>query len=166
MDFPTRQDRRPGSDLGRLDDRTGAAAPRLRGKARVALLALAGGLIVVLATAGRLTPDPRGYGTHEQLGRPPCAILKLTGRPCPTCGMTTSFAWFVRGDLARSWRANPAGLFAAIVCVPLIPWLLTSASVGRPLVVRSSGEALMALVVVAAAVTVLTWVVRRSMSLI
>jgi hypothetical protein len=80
--------------------------------------------------------------------------------------MTTSFAWFVRGDLARSWRANPAGLFAAIVCVPLIPWLLASASVGRPLVVRSSGEALMALVVVAAAVTVLTWLVRRSMSLI
>jgi len=167
MDRPIGQDRGPGPSPGsRIDRRTGAVAPRLSGPARVGLVALAAALTATLAVAGRLTPDPRGFGTHEQLGRPPCAILILTGRPCPTCGMTTAFAWFARREPARSWGANPTGLLLATATVPMIPWLLASAAAGRPRVVRSAGDFLMALVVVAAAVTVLTWVVRRSLSLI
>jgi hypothetical protein len=167
MDPPQNQDRAEGpTPGGRYDRHTGTLSLRLRLVSRVGLLTLALGLTVVLATAGHLQPDPRGYGTHEQLGRPPCAILSLTGRPCPACGLTTSFAWFVRGELARSWRANPAGPFVASACVCLIPWLVASASRGRPLGVRSAGETLMAVVVVAAVLIVLTWLVRRSLSLI
>jgi hypothetical protein len=167
MDPPQNQDRAEGPTPGGRNDRqTGTLSPRLRLASRVGLLTLALGLTVVLATAGHLQPDPRGYGTHEQLGRPPCAILRLTGRPCPACGLTTSFAWFVRGELARSWRANPAGPFVASACVCLIPWLVASATCGRPLGVRSAGETLMAVVVVAAVLIVLTWLVRRSLSLI
>ena len=160
MSLPTRQDRRPNNR------EAGAEAPRLGLRTRAALIVLALGLTVVFAIAAGLRPDPRGYGTHEQLGRPPCAILKLTGRPCPTCGMTTAFAWFVRGRPARSWRANPAGLLMALVCVPMIPWLVGSAAVGRPLGARSIGDTLMALVVVATALTALTWFVRRLLSLL
>jgi hypothetical protein len=167
MDSPQSQDRALGpAPEGRIDRRGGISSPGLNTAARVGLLTLAIGLTVVLATAGRLQPDPRGYGTHEQLGRPPCAILKLTGKPCPSCGLTTSFAWFVRGDLARSWRANPAGPFAAAVCLCLIPWLSASAARGRPLGVRSAGETLTVVAVVAAVLTVLMWLVRRSLSLI
>ena len=166
MDLPQSQDRSPGITAGGgIDRRVGEDPPRLGAIARVGLIALMVVPIGQIATAGRLAPDPRGFGTHEQLGLSPCAILRLTGRPCPTCGMTTSFAWFVRGQLARSWRASPAGLIVAAASAALIPWLLAAAAglrAGR----RPVGSTLMALAVVAAAVTVLTWLVRRSLSLI
>ncbi|BBO22910.1 MAG: DUF2752 domain-containing protein [Armatimonadetes bacterium] len=57
-----------------------------------------------------LSPDPRGHGTHTQLGLPPCATAAVTGRPCPGCGLTTSFASTVRGNLAGAWRSNPFGV--------------------------------------------------------
>lgn len=167
MDLPQSQDRSPGLTAGGgIGRRAGESSPRLGAIARVGLSALAALLIGLVATAGRLTPDPRGYGTHEQLGLPPCAILRLTGRPCPTCGMTTSFAWFVRGELARSWRANPAGPAAAAACLALVPWLLAVAARGRPTGHRPVGATLMAAAVVAAAATVLVWVVRRFLAVI
>ncbi len=45
----------------------------------------------VLATAMWLTPSEQGFGTHMQLGLGGCAMLTLTGWPCPMCGMTTTF---------------------------------------------------------------------------
>ena len=30
---------------------------------------------------------------------PPCNFVLMTGKPCPSCGMTTSFALLVRGDI-------------------------------------------------------------------
>ena len=47
--------------------------------------------------------------THTQLGMPPCNFVVMTGKPCPACGMTTSFALLVRGDVGASLRANWAG---------------------------------------------------------
>ena len=86
---------------------------------RCSLLVAAAGLAGLLVLARKLEPDPRGFGTHTQLGLRPCAFLTVTGRLCPTCGMTTSFAWFVRGRIDRSWQANPAGCLYALLTVPL-----------------------------------------------
>ena len=36
-------------------------------------------------------------------------FFQVTGYRCPSCGMTTAFAWFVRGQFDRSWQANPVG---------------------------------------------------------
>jgi hypothetical protein len=80
--------------------------------------------------------------------------------------MTTAFAWFVRGNLVRSWTANPAGLLLAMACMPLIPWLVACAIKGRPIGVRSLEQTLMVVVVVATALAVLTWMVRRSISML
>jgi hypothetical protein len=166
MDLLQSQDRSPGTTAGGgVGRRAGEASPRLGAIARVGLIALAAILIGLIATAGRLSPDPRGFGTHEQLGLSPCAILRLTGRPCPTCGMTTSFAWLVRGESARAWRANPAGLLAAVVCVGLVPWLLLVASTGRTPGRRRVGATLMGLAVLVAALAVVAWVIRRVLSL-
>lgn len=75
-----------------------------------------GGLAVVL-TAFLLTPDPRGWGTHEHLHLPPCFFLWLTHRPCPTCGLTTSFAYLAKGDIINGARIHPMGppLFMALL---------------------------------------------------
>lgn len=74
------------------------------------------GIFVVVA-AIYLSPDRRGFGTHEQLGLAPCAYLARTGKPCLTCGMTTSFALSARGRLPSAYASNALGppLFAVFV---------------------------------------------------
>jgi hypothetical protein len=71
------------------------------------------GCAAVLGIAVRLDPSPDGFGTHQQLGMPQCGFLARTGYPCPTCGVTTSVAWAVRGRLLAGWRAQPFGVLLA-----------------------------------------------------
>jgi hypothetical protein len=124
------------------------------------MLLLALGLAVVFGVARWLEPSPKGFGTHTQLGLPPCHFLWVTGRPCPTCGMTTAFAWFVRGRLDRSWQANPVGVLLAASCLALIPWLLAGAVRGKPLGTRSLEPPLIGLVVGTVALSLLSWTIR------
>jgi len=39
-----------------------------------------------------------------------CGLKKLTGAPCPGCGMTRAGANMVRGDLLRSFQFHPFGI--------------------------------------------------------
>jgi hypothetical protein len=133
---------------------------RLGRPTRFALVVSALGLAGVLGVACLLEPDPRGYGTHTQLGLPPCAFSVLTGNRCPACGMTTSFAWFVRGRFDRSWRANPVGSLLAPTCAVMIPWLLAGAAWGRPIGFRSLEQPLIGLVVATVALSLLSWTIR------
>jgi len=87
---------------------------------RLIALGISLGCLAVLITAARLTPSPTGMETHLSLGLQRCAFHDRTGLPCPSCGMTTSFAWFVRGNLAASLYVQPMGTllaFAAAVTV-------------------------------------------------
>jgi hypothetical protein len=135
------------------------------GKATRALLAaFALALASMLVVARGLEPDPRGFGTHTQLGLWPCAFRATTGRPCPTCGMTTSFAWFVRGDLARAWGANPAGsVLASTSLVLLIPWLLLVSARARSWPFRTLELPLVGLAVAVVALTLISWTVRMTL---
>jgi hypothetical protein len=65
-----------------------------------------------LALARWLSPDPAGFGTHEQLGLAPCTFFWLTTIPCPMCGATT--AWALMADLRvlDALRTQP---FAALL---------------------------------------------------
>lgn len=67
------------------------------------------GWLLVSLTAFLLRPSVHGHGTHQQLGLPPCGSVLIFGRPCPGCGLTTSFAASVKGDLLTAWNANPFG---------------------------------------------------------
>src|SRR4051794_36631374 len=133
---------------------------RLGRPTRIALVVSALGLAAVLGVARWLEPDPRGFGTHTQLGLAPCAFALVTGHRCPTCGMTTSFAWFARGRFDRAWRANPAGSVLAPTCVALVPWLLAGAARGRPMGFRSLDRPLTGLVVVTVALCLVSWTIR------
>ncbi len=68
----------------------------------------------VLAISVWLKPSVNGYGTHRQLSATPCGVLVRTGLPCPTCGMTTSFALAVRGRWIRAFVVQPAGFVLAL----------------------------------------------------
>src|SRR5262249_44252401 len=99
---------------------------RLRLYVRGCLIAIALGLALVFGIAAFLDPyrDGRVWTdeTHTQLGLPPCTFKVVTGVPCPSCGMTTSFALLVRGDIYNSLRANFAGTALAVMCLLYIPW--------------------------------------------
>ncbi len=45
-----------------------------------------------------------------------CTFRRLTGHPCPGCGLTRSFISMGHGQLGAAWQYNPAGwLFFAVV---------------------------------------------------
>ena len=82
---------------------------------RVAQALWALGWLGVVAVGLWLHPEAQGHGTHEQLGLPPCPSVLLFNRPCPACGLTTSWTALMHGDLSASLAAHPLGplLFAS-----------------------------------------------------
>jgi len=63
-----------------------------------------------------LIPKSGGVGTHEELGLPPCGFYLMFHKPCPSCGMTTSFALLMHGKIIQAIKAQPAGVFS--FCLP------------------------------------------------
>jgi hypothetical protein len=49
-----------------------------------------------------------------------CPLRRLTGVPCPLCGMTTSVEATVRLHLGRALEANPAGVMAVVLALLLL----------------------------------------------
>lgn len=129
---------------------------------RAVLVLMAAGLVGVFVVAAWIRPydadgQPRAMGTHMQLGLPPCSMVALMGRPCPSCGMTTAFALLVRGDVANSLRANWAGTLIAIFWAALIPWAAASAIRARYLGIRSGELALTACVGILLTLMLVRW---------
>lgn len=88
------------------------------------------GWVAVFVVAVALDPYQGGSvwreGTHQQLGLPPCTFKVLTDLPCPSCGMSTSFALFVRGDVWNALQANAVGAGLAALGIVFVPWSLIS----------------------------------------
>ena len=64
-------------------------------------------------------------------------MVTWTGKPCPSCGMTTSFSLLVHGDIGNSLKANWVGTLLAVFWMSLIPWGIASAIRGRLVKVRN-----------------------------
>lgn len=56
-----------------------------------------------------LHADPNGHGTHQQLGLMPCFSALIFDRPCPGCGLTTSWVALLHGDLNAAFHAHALG---------------------------------------------------------
>jgi Protein of unknown function (DUF2752) len=141
-----------------------SARRRLGWRTRVLLLIVAAGLAGLLGLARTLVPDPRGFGTHLQLGLQPCTFVTMTGRLCPTCGMTTAFAWVTRGRVDRSWGANPAGCIFALLSIPLMAWFVVSAVRDEPVGFRSVSGPMMGLLTAGVVFCLASWLVRLIVS--
>ena len=133
---------------------TGAPIGRI---SRVLLVTWAMLLMGGFVVARSLEPDSRGFGTHQQLGLPECSVRQMFSRPCPGCGMTTSFSHFIRGEIYSATRANPAGVLLAMVCLLMIPWSLLSAAHGNLWLVDEPLMFLAAVVVAIGAVASIAW---------
>src|SRR5712664_2375955 len=144
--------------------------PGFNGWVRGTLVGIAAGLVLLFAIAAWLKPyapdgRPLRMATHRQIGLtagfglPPCTFYSLTRLPCPSCGMTTSFALLMHGDVGDSLRANAVGTLLAGFCLLLIPWCLASAYWRRPFFIRSMEKALTWTAVVFLGLMLLRWII-------
>jgi hypothetical protein len=83
--------------------------PGLQGSSRLWQAVWALVFFALFAISLWLKPDPAGHGTHMQLGLPPCPSVLLFNRPCPGCGMTTSFAYCARLDFIDGFKVHAFG---------------------------------------------------------
>lgn len=84
----------------------GPVSPWVDRTAAVVVLAVAATVTTLLL---RVDPDPRGFGTHEQLGMSKCSFPIHYGFPCPTCGCTTAACLLVHGRPIAALIAQPFG---------------------------------------------------------
>ena len=111
--------------------RTTAAQLPIAG--RLVALAAALASLTVLLVAAYVKPNPAGVGTHaSSLHMQPCQFLQTTHLPCPGCGMTTSFAWFARGNVVASLYVQPMGTALATISAATVWAGLYVAITGRP----------------------------------
>ncbi len=82
---------------------------------RVAGLVIALGAFGLLLVAAGLRPSEDGHGTHTQMGLAPCPWVVRWDFPCPSCGMTTAFAYAANGDLVTAGATQPFGTLLALI---------------------------------------------------
>ena len=115
--------------------------------------------IVLLGITTQLSPSSEGLGTHQQLGLPPCSARVIFGMRCPACGMTTSWAHFVRGQWIASPRVNLGGFLLAFYALAFAAASLWSAKHGRIPGVRVQQWYTVVLMAIAG-ITLVDWGVR------
>lgn len=122
-------------------------------------------LVTLLILAASLSPNPKGMGTHRQLGLPPCSLVVLAGVRCPSCGMTTSWAHLMRGNLVSSVQANSGGTLFALAALASGPWLLFSGLSGRWRMWCPNERVLLILGLSMIAVTLIDWCLRLKLGM-
>jgi hypothetical protein len=138
----------------------GSDSAELSRRSRFLAAIVGAGLLAVLLLASQLRPDPRGWGTHEQLGLPPCTFLTVVGKRCPACGMTTAWANATHGRLADALRANASGTLLAGVALVVAAWALIVAVRGKTLAWHPGETAIAGLAVSLTGLVLCEWAVR------
>ncbi len=148
----------------RVTSVTGSKSAELSRRSRFFAAIVGVGLLAALLLASQLRPDPRGWGTHEQLGLPPCSFLAVFGKRCPACGMTTSWAHLTQGRLSDALRANAAGTLLAVLSLVVAPGALIVAARGRQLAWRPGETTIAGLAMVLTGLVLFEWMIRLWMS--
>lgn len=147
------------------DSRPAPVGCRVSMGGRLALVGLAMLLGAGFLLARAVEPDDRGYGTHERFGLPPCSFQVAFGIPCPSCGSTTSFAYFVRGAWGAALRSNLSAFGLAVTSLVVIPWSLWSAACGRTWRVESPEWLALGVIAVLCAAAIVDWIQKMATQL-
>ncbi|HEX6881758.1 MAG TPA: DUF2752 domain-containing protein [Planctomycetota bacterium] len=114
-------------------------SPRRSREHALVLVALLAAPLVLLGLGRALEPDPRGWGTHEQLGFRPCTPMTRWNVPCPGCGVTTALALSARGAVPAAFRTQPLGPLLVLASLAAAGWALAGHRRGRDLADELAG---------------------------
>ncbi len=117
-------------------------------------------LMTLLIVASFLEPNPAGLGTHTQLGLPGCTMYTLFGIRCPGCGMTTSWAYALKGDFTNAIQANVGGVLLCFLAAATCPFLMWIGIRGRPLETRWFTQVAMVVLLIAIVISIIEWLIR------
>ena len=138
----------------------GFKSAELSRRSRFFAAVVGAGLLAALLLASLLRPDPRGRGTHEQLGLPPCTLATLVGLRCPACGMTTSWALATHGRLADAVRTHATGTLLAFAALVVGLASTVVAARGRRLAWQGDDTIAAVLAVALVGLVLCEWIVR------
>ena len=51
-----------------------------------------------------------------------CLMRRLTGIPCPGCGLSRAFCAISHGELGAAWTFNPFGFVFYVLALALVAW--------------------------------------------
>ena len=131
---------------------------------RTAFASVACILLVLLGIASWMTPNPTGVGTHQQLGLPGCTMLTIVGMRCPACGMTTSWAHTLDGNLVSGIGASLSGVLMCLTSLVLVPAFFWFAVTGKSWIGFPFGLILASLLVSIASISAAEWLIRLAVS--
>ena len=117
-------------------------------------------LLILLVVASLLKPNAAGLGTHTQLGLPGCTMVTLLGIRCPGCGMTTSWAYAMKGDLESAIHANIGGVLLCFLAAATFPILLLLGIRGRPFATRWFTHVAISVLLIAIFISIIEWLIR------
>jgi len=117
-------------------------------------------ILAAVALSLWLRPDDRLYGTHEQLGFPPCSSRVLLGIPCPSCGLTTSFALMSHGHPVRAFQAHYLGPFLYVGMLAYLAFLIVCLIRGQRIRMRWPRWVPYSIVFGGLVIYLLCWVIR------
>ena len=104
---------------------TGPVRPRTIPRLAGSELLAAGG-IVATGVAFLLAPE------HIEDGAVICPFRRLTGLPCPGCGLTRSWVYLVHGWWRESFLAHPFGALALVGVLVLAGFVVRARVRGTP----------------------------------
>jgi len=110
-------------------------------------------LASLLAVAAFLPAD-------HPLGFPLCPLKRVTGVPCPTCGMTRAFCNAVQTHWQASLLWHPLGIPVVMACLVGAVWLGAEAFQGSRLKPQWRNRMLPPLAVLGIGGILATWVMR------
>jgi hypothetical protein len=109
----------------------GATWPRASAAERIVQGGVAAVLAGALGLGVALAPSATGTGTHTVFGFPPCGMLVMTGHPCPTCGVTTSYVLAAHGRFYEALVNQPFGLGVFLAVAGGLVAMLATLATGR-----------------------------------
>jgi len=108
-----------------------ASAFRASPAERAVQIFLAAVLAAAMVAGVLLVPSRTGTGTQRILGLPECGMLQATGKPCPTCGVTTSFVLAAHGRFAEALVNQPFGFVLFFLVAGCLAGLVFTLATGR-----------------------------------
>jgi len=105
-------------------------------------IVLAGIIVFIFIYSALFSPSGADYPVK-------CIHEQLTGEPCPSCGLSRSFSYIIRGDIEAALMLNPYGLrvflfflFHLVMRISNIIFIIRKPQYTRELVLADSGLAI------------------------